>query len=190
MGSRLHFCFFFNSTAVTAVFCQNHIQRMFTSLGGTLSLHGLLDRGSLHTPLWTDVVHPKNEILEACLWLWLPTRGVLETQGSLSDVFLMKSCFLTSWALSKSHSAEVVKLSLSWIVARTNSLHISLFRPSCVQCKTCRHWVMTMSNQYYSTITSVVVLAVTNERNPHFSKTQGFSTAVLKQQKKPHGERN
>lgn len=48
---------------------------------------------------------------------------------------------------------------------------------------------MTVSNQYYSTIRSAVVVAVTNERNPlsHKCRKLGFSPAMLKQ--KPSGRK-
>lgn len=129
------------------------MQHTFTSLGRQISLLELLHHGNLPLHWWGMSSKWKVTCNTNC-----PPGGFMPHQRLFQSF-----CF-------PSHSGRVVRLTISWTAARTVSVQVSLFGPSFVRCEMCSQWVTAVSNQYYSTIRSVVVLAATNERN--VSQTQ------------------
>lgn len=84
---------------------------------------------------------------------------------------------------------NIVSKSFSHSVIQPEGFHCrsAYSDQSACKCKVYSQWVMTMSNQYYSTIRSVVVLAVTNERNLFVTKTQGDGAFHCSVEAKPLG---
>lgn len=120
---------------------------MLTSLGQQISLDGLLQCGN-HTPLnWCGT--SQSWKLKCCLWLTDSNRNRISFRRlPVESLFSVLLCIILN-----NHGTSSKTL---WVTARTNSLLISLFGPSCIQCKTCGHWV----SPCQINVSHVVVLAV------------------------------